>query len=150
MQAVLGGDVDSYRGFKHPWTGLPTRPPDLYTRAVRDRHRIITDIYVSWNGATEVYKWTFHMPDGKKSTCIGDRLKDGFETRFTYNGHARCVFAEAFDKCGRFLGRSEVVSNALPPVLGEDSEPTTSMRCSEQCGGQGAARRPTLLETSGR
>jgi len=106
---------------------------------MRDQDRVITDNYVSWNGATEVYKWSFLMPDGNKTTCIGDRLKDGFETRFTYHVYAHCVYAEAFDDSGRSLARSEKVSSPLPPVLGEDSGPTTPMRCSEQCEAQAAA-----------
>ncbi|KAG9969073.1 hypothetical protein KCU72_g24922, partial [Aureobasidium melanogenum] len=44
------GQVQSYRAFKFPWTGRPVDPPTAV---------LSTDgqVYVSWNGATEVRGW---------------------------------------------------------------------------------------------
>jgi hypothetical protein len=46
-ESVFGfGRISSYRAFKSEWVGRPVTPPDI--------KMIDGDVYVSWNGATEV------------------------------------------------------------------------------------------------
>ena len=50
--AARWGLVNTYRAFKAPeWVGKPAEPPAVYFEAA-DK-----EIYVSWNGATEVDRW---------------------------------------------------------------------------------------------
>jgi hypothetical protein len=55
------GDIQSYRIYKFPWTGYPTNPPKV---EISDDD---FEIYVSWNGATEVKTWVLQCSD-KAST----------------------------------------------------------------------------------
>ena len=122
MQAVLGEDnIGSYRGFKYPWIGLPSRPPDVHSEAVWNRSDILTTIHVSWNGATEVYKWIFTMIDENNHTHAGERRRITFETSFLYHGYAATVFAEAFDETGESLGKSDVIFTEPPTQTGIES-----------------------------
>ena len=45
---------DTYRAYRFPWTGRPTRPPDVQARVLDSRR---TEVWVSWNGATGVERW---------------------------------------------------------------------------------------------
>lgn len=47
----FGSTVSSYRAFKGNWLGLPATDPDIST------NRTAEEVYVSWNGATEVRSW---------------------------------------------------------------------------------------------
>ncbi|KAI0141722.1 Arylsulfotransferase-domain-containing protein [Xylariaceae sp. FL1272] len=71
----------SYRAFKEPWTGCPTTKPAV---AVEKASGNETNVYVSWNGATDVASWkvlggntngTLHVLKQVSST--------GFETTIT-------------------------------------------------------------------
>ena len=123
MQAVLGGDYDSYRGFKYPWTGLPVRPPDLHAKAVWDGDDVLTIIHASWNGATEVWRWVFKTPGDDGDRHIGTMRRTGFETRFIYRGYMAYIFAQALDHMDSSLGKSEVVFTASPTAAGIDLPP---------------------------
>lgn len=117
MQAVLGVEAHSYRGFKFPWIGRPIDPPDLHAEAVCDNAgQPLTILHVSWNGATEVHEWSFIAVDGGDSGArrIGVKERTGFETSFIHRGHAARVFAEALDVAGNSLGRSETLMTAAP------------------------------------
>ncbi|KAJ5197844.1 ASST-domain-containing protein [Penicillium cinerascens] len=120
MQAVLSVDADSYRGFKYPWIGLPSRPPDLHTAAVRDKGNTLTIIHVSWNGASEVYEWHFKMLEDQGGVPIGIARRKSFETSFIHRDYAACVFAEAYNEEGHLLGQSEVFFTAPPTAAGQD------------------------------
>jgi hypothetical protein len=76
------GDVQSYRVFKFPWTGLPKYPPRMVVDAASDH------AFVSWNGATEVAEWALQadsrVDSGNEShwSEISRKQKLGFETSF--------------------------------------------------------------------
>ncbi|KAI1359015.1 Arylsulfotransferase-domain-containing protein [Xylaria arbuscula] len=56
--AARWGLVNTYRAFKAPeWVGNPAEPPAVYFEAA-DK-----EIYVSWNGATEVDRWVLQGAD---------------------------------------------------------------------------------------
>jgi hypothetical protein len=96
------GRVDSYRASRFPWTGRPSRPPDV---AVEDG-----TLYVSWNGATEVRKWQLLAgPEKTKLRPVGTVPKAGFETAIPLPGDATWVAARALDRRDRSLARSPAV-----------------------------------------
>lgn len=66
--------VSSYRVFRGDWTGRPLYPPSVALKSGR--------AHVSWNGATEVFKWQVEMRDESSQTVqvIAQAFKDGFET----------------------------------------------------------------------
>ena len=57
MQARLEPEwLGTYRAYKFEFVGLPSAPPDVSVKAVDadTRGRTRTEVFVSWNGATEV------------------------------------------------------------------------------------------------
>lgn len=95
----------SYRAFKQPWQGRPTAPPALATERSGGR----LNVFVSWNGATEVAHWrllTGPSPHNLASAGRADRL--GFETAITLGHVPRYVAVEGLERSGRVLGRSAV------------------------------------------
>ncbi|KAF7167011.1 hypothetical protein CNMCM6106_002591 [Aspergillus hiratsukae] len=83
--AFGAGNILSYRVFKHAWTGLPRRNPDIALYRY--------EAAVSWNGATEVATWVLqgsgsdtdiqldHDHDDDESTTFLTAVpKSGFET----------------------------------------------------------------------
>ncbi|KAL2809111.1 ASST-domain-containing protein [Aspergillus granulosus] len=56
MRARFGYDnaIKSYRGYRSPWVGHPRTKPDVFACADQGEK---TNIFVSWNGATDVQAW---------------------------------------------------------------------------------------------
>ncbi|WPG99977.1 Hypothetical protein R9X50_00280100 [Acrodontium crateriforme] len=76
------GDVQSYRSYKFNWTGQPRSRPDV---EISDDD---AEIYVSWNGATEVSDWILQCSqintnDEFSWSDLAIVKKDGFETTIT-------------------------------------------------------------------
>jgi hypothetical protein len=67
-------------------------------------------LYVSWNGATEVYTWQV-LAGGypHKLEPAGSAPRKGFETAVTLYTSEPYVAVEAKDGSGRVLGTSEAV-----------------------------------------
>ncbi|KAI5306837.1 hypothetical protein KEM55_008486, partial [Ascosphaera atra] len=102
--------IFSYRAFKHPWTGRPTAPPDVF--ACKNSNTSEVDVYMSWNGATENKLWSVFAGDRNETTALRNVTatpRHGFETKATIPGQARFVRVEA---SGRNIttGRSEIVA----------------------------------------
>jgi hypothetical protein len=96
------GRVDSYRAYRFPWIGRPTRPPDV---AVAGR-----TLYVSWNGATAARKWRLLAGTGATSLRpVVTVSKSGFETAIPLRGSGGWVAVQALDRRGRSLARSRAV-----------------------------------------
>ena len=94
--------ADSYRAYRFPWIGRPTRPPAVAVE--RDR------IYVSWNGATEVIEWELlGGRDKKKLRPLRIVPKEGFETAIALPSNVAWVAVRALDRKGRSMARSAVV-----------------------------------------
>ena len=67
----------SYRAFRGPWIGCPVTAPAL----VAERNDTEINIYVSWNGATEVAEWTVYGGSDPSQLSVQARVpRDGFET----------------------------------------------------------------------
>jgi hypothetical protein len=94
--------VDSYRAYRFRWTGRPRNPPAV---AVAGKQ-----VYVSWNGATEVRKWQLLAGPHKKTLRpVRTVLKRGFETAIPISGDAQWVAVRALDRRDRSLARSAAV-----------------------------------------
>lgn len=142
--------ANTYRAFKSPWVGRPSRPPDVHsvaTTTVLERlttlehgflklterdHMTITDpnhlttlVHVSWNGATEVSTWRLLRTDaaGNLLDPIASVARQGFETAISFQGFAEHVVVVAMDLDGVEIGRSNVVQTTLPAEV--ESLPAT-------------------------
>jgi hypothetical protein len=95
--------ADSYR---EPWTGQPATVPDVVAVPV-DTGEV--DVYVSWNGATEVDQWrVISGPDPGHLEPVETARRDGFETTLTIDpADADYVAVQALDATGTVLATSE-------------------------------------------
>jgi hypothetical protein len=99
--------VESYRGYKAPWSGQPTSPP----KAVAKRSGKGTAVRVSWNGATTVASW--RILGGASESALTVRAtgaRRGFETLLRSPAADKVVAVEALDAAGNVLGRSKGVT----------------------------------------
>lgn len=101
----------AYRARKHEWKGCPATQPKI----AGCRHDNGTaDVWMSWNGATEMRLWNVISGSFKKSPGIvlGDAPRTGFETKANVKiADEAWVQAEAVGGCrsATELTRSEVV-----------------------------------------
>lgn len=99
--------LQSYRAYRHEWTGIPAAPPDVVVERATTGE---ATVYVSWNGATEVSEWRVRggaTPDDLEELATEPRA--GFETAIGLSGSVDWVVVEALDASGYVLGRSEPV-----------------------------------------
>jgi hypothetical protein len=107
------GDIQSYRTYKLSWTGTPRQPPSV------DISDDDVEVYVSWNGATEVEDWILQCSERKTSDELSweDVVrvhKSGFETTITLpddSGVPRYLRVIAVGQDGRRLdyGTSDAI-----------------------------------------
>jgi hypothetical protein len=98
----------TYRAVRAEWVGLPGGRPSVVARA---GSRDSINVWVSWNGATEIARWRVlagSAPDTLLAVGRPARFA-GLETRIRVPGHARYVAVRASDSGGRRLGRSRAV-----------------------------------------
>ncbi|KAI0097667.1 ASST-domain-containing protein [Nemania sp. FL0031] len=111
MTAQFGpGDskVFSYRAYKLPWVGRPKTAPDVF--ACIDGARNHTQVYMSWNGATEHAAWEVLTGAAESSLTRSARVrKTGFETMASVPGLAAYVQVEAHGKNGTLMASSSVI-----------------------------------------
>lgn len=93
MKAKLPPHMNTYRSYKSPWIGRPSSPPDLVAHIIEENSlnqtTTQTEVFVSWNGATEVATWNFYSsltPDGENLELAASTAKQGFETSMKLNG----------------------------------------------------------------
>jgi hypothetical protein len=93
----------SYRSFKFNYTTDPTDAPAAYVYAHNKTAKTV--VYVSWNGATEVRRWTVYKGESKSGPwkSVGTVKKNGFETVWTAPGYQAWTLVEAVDADGRGL-----------------------------------------------
>lgn len=107
----------TYRSYKFDWVGRPASPPDIVASVYgADEQGMITVIYVSWNGATDIDTWQFYARSYERGhdVLIGTANKTSFETMYTVEGFMDWVTAKAIDKDGNVLGSSEVYRSDIP------------------------------------
>ncbi|KAI5293834.1 hypothetical protein KEM52_005137 [Ascosphaera acerosa] len=95
----------SYRAFKSPWVGYPAEDPAIHA----ERNGKQTDVYGSWNGATEHKTWTVYAGEEKDALYqVGRAARTGFETKITVPGHPKYVRLEATGN--NVYGRSKIAT----------------------------------------
>ncbi|RDW93257.1 uncharacterized protein DSM5745_00579 [Aspergillus mulundensis] len=102
--------LSSYRSYKFPFTGRPKTPPDVVASVYgTDRTDMTTIFHVSWNGATDIASWRFYARSSEDGLAVpvGNTTKTDFETMYIADGYLDWVSAEALDKDGNVLGKSE-------------------------------------------
>ena len=108
FSASLPTQVESYRAFRHPWTGRPETLPDLAAAPNPDGG---VTLYASWNGATEVEDWeVLAGPTLERLEPIGPVPRTGFETVIAARTNAALVAVRALDGSGQTLGTSRAVN----------------------------------------
>ncbi|KAI0016350.1 Arylsulfotransferase-domain-containing protein [Xylariomycetidae sp. FL0641] len=78
-----GPGMGAYRGFKWEWKGYPTTKPAV--SACKNTEGEV-DVYMSWNGATEVGSWNVYAGAANATTMsmVAEEVKKtGFETNTT-------------------------------------------------------------------
>ncbi|KAH7160669.1 ASST-domain-containing protein [Dactylonectria macrodidyma] len=98
----FGSTVSSYRAFKGDWIGLPKSDPAISTDWATH------EVYVSWNGATEVRSWAVVTHNDTASARYRRNVpKDGFETRIHVPQHS-WVEVKGLDANGAVLGSTGI------------------------------------------
>jgi Arylsulfotransferase (ASST) len=101
-----GEHTVSYRAFRSGWTGRPSGAPAV---AAEPRSGGL-DIYVSWNGDTEVRHWRVLLGSARdRLSAQAVVARKGFETKITVARRADYVAVAGLDASGRVLGRSAAV-----------------------------------------
>ena len=108
--------VMNYRTHKFNWTGLPLTRPAIWTYSKTGTHQEGMMVYVSWNGATEVRKWSIFTGSTAKGpwhlkTTIP---KNGFETIWHNDAFAHYTYAAALDNDGMILSKSDPQLTFVP------------------------------------
>ncbi|GKT60062.1 hypothetical protein ColTof4_00204 [Colletotrichum tofieldiae] len=106
--AQFGEDklVQSYRNHRYPWVGKPYYAPKAFACNANNQ----TEVYMSWNGATENKKWTVFA--GASNDALTEKVtvdKTGFETKATLAGSVQFVRVESAGE-GIETGVSEVIA----------------------------------------
>ncbi|KAJ5756250.1 hypothetical protein N7533_005793 [Penicillium manginii] len=107
----------NYRAYKNEFVGRPTIPPDMVASVHgTDETNLVTSIWVSWNGATEVASWSFYARKSQfdKPVFVGNVTRRDFETMFIARGYLDWITAEAIDRNGAILGSSNVHRTDFP------------------------------------
>ena len=93
---------DSYRAYRAEWSATPLDKPAVAARRSGNR----TNVWVSWNGATEVATWEVLGGDSADALQpVGSAPKRGFETGIRAP-RAAYVAVQAKDAAGKVLGTS--------------------------------------------
>ena len=97
----------SYRAFLVDWVGAPADKPAIIAKAYAAGGY---QIYVSWNGATEIDSWRIDAgPTAHTLKPVGTSPWTGFETTIVVDAVGPSFQAVALDANGNELGKSEVV-----------------------------------------
>jgi Arylsulfotransferase (ASST) len=106
FDARFVGDNSSYRAYRFQWTGTPTSPPNVAALTSGAG----TDVYASWNGATQVSEWRVLAGTSPNEVrAVLTAPKQGFETQIPIPS-APYVAVQALDHAGRVLGTSATVA----------------------------------------
>jgi hypothetical protein len=97
--------VQSYRDYKAEWVGKPSTRPDVFACKTDNG----TEIYMSWNGATEHKTWTVFAGTVNGSlSAVRSVNKTGFETMMAVAVSVTFVKVEASGE-GIQVGNSDTV-----------------------------------------
>jgi hypothetical protein len=117
FDASFPPEVESYRAFRFPWKGEPQTTPALVAETGEGDK---VDIYVSWNGATEVATWrVLAGPGPDELKPVGSFPRTGFETIAPLQAEGPYFAVKAENDAGRELATSLAVKRqdraSVPP-----------------------------------
>lgn len=99
----------SYRAYRFAWQGQPPAQPALSLSANANG---ATDLYASWNGASEVSSWrVLGGPFPGALAPIGGSGKHGFETHIQAHSASHYFAVQALDASGHVLSTSPARSS---------------------------------------
>jgi hypothetical protein len=105
FDARFVGSNSSYRAYRYSWTGTPTGAPAV----VASTSGGTTNVYVSWNGATQVASWRVLAGSAANALqAVVTSTKQGFESQIPIAAQPY-VAVQALDAAGRALATSSVV-----------------------------------------
>jgi hypothetical protein len=106
LDARLGAEYSGYRAFRIPWSVTGEGRPALAAR----RHGAgATQLWVSWNGDTQVVNWQVLAGSASGALkVLGTQPRTGFETAITLAGTPRRVAVRGLDGAGRTLATSPI------------------------------------------
>lgn len=146
--------LDNYRAYRMNWTATPLWDPAVQLVETREGD---LEVYVSWNGATEVREWAVRgmvsksVPlrenGGEKEQLLARSRRTGFETKLTVGRFGlRALWVEALDGEGAVLRASEKLDfvNGNVTILPWEEEKVVDVK--ESAGGGWVS---TLLGVSG-
>ena len=106
FDAKLPRGGQNYRAFRFDWAGHPPIDPAIV--APRGRHG--RQVFVSWNGATEVAAWRLLAGNAQHALrSVGAKAKRSFETALDVPAGFKFVGAVALDHRGHEIGRSRTI-----------------------------------------
>ena len=104
--AQMPGSNVSYRSYRQTWVAQPYYPPALTV----NKNASQTNVYASWNGATEVESWQVYAGLYSDSlTLVGSAQKNGFETRITISNGWSFFQLKALNSQGQVIGTSKII-----------------------------------------
>jgi hypothetical protein len=107
FDAHLPKKTQSYRSFRFPWTGYPGSGPAIAATAGPAG---AVNVYVSWNGATNVASWqVLAGAASNQLTPAASAPKAGFETSISLPENPAYVAVQALDAAGNVLGTSHTI-----------------------------------------
>ena len=99
--------ANSYRAFREAWQAQPATRPALAALAIRRR----TEIWVSWNGATNVTAWrVLAGRSPRRMHAVGTYPSSGFETAISAPTAKRLVQVQALGAGGVLLRNSRLIA----------------------------------------
>lgn len=109
--------LDNYRAYRMDWKAEPWWDPAMALREAADDDEDILDVYVSWNGATEVRSWALRglssdgdVVDRAEAPLLASSERTGFETRMNVSRTGLLyMWAEALDADGNVIRQTDVV-----------------------------------------
>jgi hypothetical protein len=106
FDAWLPQGWDNYRAYRANWTGVPYSRPEVVARAFGPS---ATNVYASWNGATEVVAWRILAgPTREPLSAVATAPWDDLETAVRVASAAPYIAVQALDANGRVLGISHI------------------------------------------
>ena len=113
-----GFGLQSYRGFKYPWTGRPPTSEMGYFAYAKTCNSTAA-LYASWNGATEVARWKLFTGSSNSTTGANFILAGTSATNETFETIGMGAFglfsyAVAYDGEGAELGQTPTVKTFVP------------------------------------
>jgi hypothetical protein len=107
FEAKIGGGSNSYRAFRSQWVGRPAERPAV---AVERVNHATVNVFASWNGATDVYRWDVLAGNTRDaSTVVGTFARDGFESSMQVSTAHEYIAVSARDGAARIIGRSAAI-----------------------------------------